>query len=396
MADISDNLLGSGIDETLIIGSVADAVCTASGLNHGRPSSTNQCLRENLLEETTDYVPKSDIEPAPIPIYRLPADVLCSIIELYCQVELPVTFPLRFDHPQLIASQVCSAWRQIMLDNPMFWNRIAVAISKYTHYDQMVKAIRIWLSRAKDLPCCICLSLLYDHPLFQLNIHEDMVRDVIAPHKCKSLAVTFADHHLHDLLHLPDEKLSCIENLYLYHIHHENSRETVSMLDFHRLTNLTSFSLKAFVLRHGHPMVPRAEDQYFQIFSGIPWHQLRHIHLDAWLPVLRCLTILETSSPVLETCSLFVSENLSFATSPLSQITPIHCQQLREFKAHINPGITLDAGDSFLLLLRLPKLKSLTLHYHKNVQVSTDFQTLLRMHGVCPMRLEQLSVFGLS
>ncbi|KAM6501903.1 hypothetical protein JOM56_001880, partial [Amanita muscaria] len=340
-------------------------------LTRGIPLSTNQvsrCLSENLSEETTDHcrqVPKSDIEPpyAPSPIYELPADVLRSIFEMYCQVELPVDFPLRFSHPQLIASQVCSAWRQIMLGNPIFWNKIRVTIYRLTRYEQMVKVIHIWLSRAKDLPCLIFLHwLIYGDPPFQLDIDENMVRNLIAPHKFKSLGVMFADYHLHDLLHLPDEKLSCIEVLSLHHVHDEDN---------------------PLILRCGHP-VTSGEDQYFQIFSRIPWHQLRHIHLDICLPALRCLTILETSSSVLETCSLAVSADLSIATSPLSQMTPIHCQQLREFTVDIRPKIT---GNSFLFLLRFPKLKSLTLEYLNIDQVSID--ALLRMWSV---RLEKLII----
>ncbi|KAM6501885.1 hypothetical protein JOM56_001862 [Amanita muscaria] len=79
---------------------------------------------------------------------------------------------------------------------------------------------------------------------------------------------------------------------------------------------------------------------------------------------------------------------------------PIHCQQLQELEVCINPENTLDAGDSFLLLLRLPKLKSLTLDYRDksdefdDVQVSTDFRTLFRMHSVCTMCLEELIISG--
>ncbi|KAM6501884.1 hypothetical protein JOM56_001861 [Amanita muscaria] len=387
-------------------------------LARGRVSSTNQvsrCLSElNISEETTDYCRQvpivSDIEPcpgpqahAPSPIYQVPADVLRSIFELYCQVELPVTFPLRFSPTQLIASQVCSAWRQIMLGNRIFWNKIRITFHDHEHtrYDRMVEVPRIWLSRAKDLPCFIdfdfirsCSALIRHHPLWRHDINKNIVRDLIAPHKCKSLGVIFADYHLHDLLQLPNENLSCIEFLRLYHVHDRDNRETVSLLDFHRLTNLTSFSLDATIL-HRPGMIPSTEDQYFQIFSGIPWHQLRHIRLDICLPVLRCLTILETSSSVLETCSLVVSEDLSIATSPLSQMRHIHCQKLREFKVYIYPEIVLDAGDFFLLLLRLPKLKSLTLQYPNSDQASIDFQPLFRMWSVCTMRLEKLIISGL-
>ncbi|KIL66367.1 hypothetical protein M378DRAFT_386670 [Amanita muscaria Koide BX008] len=374
-------------------------------LVRGRPSSTNQVSRQ---------VPKSDIEPgspyAPGPICGLPADVLRSIFELYCRVELSVNFPLRFSPPtQVIASQVCSAWRQIMLGSPEFWNKIKVTFHEDDRrYDQykMVEVPRIWLSRAKDLPCFIDLlgfrfmgsSLMLSHhqPLWQHDINKNIVRDLIAPHNCKNLKVMFADYHLHDLLDLSDEKLSYIEVLRLCYVNDANNRETVS-LDFHRLTNLTSFSLDAnLLLRPG--LVPRKVDQYFQIFSRIPWHQLRHIHLDIYLPVHRCLTILETSSSVLETCSLVVSEDLSIATSPLSEMTPIHCQQLREFKVYIDPKIALDAGDSFLLLLRLPKLKSLTLEYPTWDwdQASIDLQTLFRMWSVCTMRPEKVIISGLT
>ncbi|KIL66399.1 hypothetical protein M378DRAFT_160851 [Amanita muscaria Koide BX008] len=372
----------------------------------GRLSSTNQvqrCVDETPLSENPANSYRWICIYAPSPIYRLSADVLRSIFELYCQVELHVTFPLRFSPPQFVLCQVCSAWRQIMLDNPAFWNKIRIAFNiltfkECTRYDKMIEVPRIWLSRAKDLPCFIDVDFFPFEPpqssrLWKHDINKNIVRDLISPHNCKGLRVIFADYHLHDLLQLSDEKLSYIEVLHLHYVHDENHRETVSPLDLHKLSNLTSFSLIPnlslfrFMERHGMP-----ECQYFQVFSGIPWHQLRRIHLGVKLPALCCLNILETSSPVLEICSLVVWEDLSFASSPPSHIKPVNCPQLRELAVRIYPHIMLDDGDSFLLCLRLPKLKSLELRCPDNSEVSIDPRTLLRMQSVCSMCPEKLEI----
>ncbi|KIL66396.1 hypothetical protein M378DRAFT_387772 [Amanita muscaria Koide BX008] len=260
--------------------------------------------------ENTDrrQVAKSDTELClcthpPSSIHRIPADVLCTIFETYCQVELYVTIPLlrEFLPPQFIVSQVCCAWRQIMLDTPLFWNKIRITFYYATSDDEMIELVevsRMWLSRAKYLPCFIdfyfvplttfendTLCLLWKH-----EINKNIVRDLIASHKFKSLGVTFADYHLHGLLRLSDKKLSCIEVLCLdrpeedYYVH-----DVVPQLDFHRLSNLTSFSLN---MAMSSLEISGRGCQYFQMFSGIPWHQLRHVHLGVELPALRCLNIL--------------------------------------------------------------------------------------------------------
>ncbi|KIL66398.1 hypothetical protein M378DRAFT_387925 [Amanita muscaria Koide BX008] len=380
----------------------------------GRPSSTNEvqrCLDEKLSGESTSSrcrqvpVPIPDIESCiythpPSPIYRLPADVLHTIFELYCEVELHVDFPLRFSPPQFIVSQTCSVWRQIVLDTPAFWNKITITFQECAHYDKMVEVSRMWLSRAKDFPCFIDFNFLplqletpvfNRYPLWQHDINKNLVRDLISLHKCRGLNVMFADHHLHDLLQLGDEKLSYIEVLRLRYVHDDNNRETVSPLDLQKLSNLTSFSLVPTYIQLAVP-VSITKCPNFEMFSGMPWHQLRHIHLHVKLPALRCLNILETCSPVLETCYLVAFEDLSFASSPPSQIKPVHCPQLRKFKCQIYPNIMLTNGDSFLLCLRLPKLKSLELRCPKNSKASIDPQTLCSMQSVCTMHLEELVI----
>ncbi|KAM6501874.1 hypothetical protein JOM56_001851 [Amanita muscaria] len=355
----------------------------------GRLSSTNQ------VQRICTY--------APSPIYRLSADVLRSIFELYCQVELYAKFPQLWlpPPPQFILCQVCSAWRQIMLDNPTFWNKLRIAFDMCPRHDKMVEIAGIWLSRAKDLPCFIDFNFLPHRilasnrqPLLPHDINKNIVRDLISPYKCKSLGVIFADYHLHDLLQLSDEKLSHIQVLDLLYVHDENNRKTVSPLDFHKLSNLTSFSLIPNISEpcFAFMVPPRMERQYFQMFSEIQWHQLRHIHLGVELPALRCLNILETSSPALESCSLVVFEDFPFASSPLSQIKPVHCPQLRELKVHIYPNPRLDDGDSFILCLRLPTLKTFTLACPDDSEVPIDPRTLFRMQRVCSMRPEKLKI----
>ncbi|KAM6501877.1 hypothetical protein JOM56_001854 [Amanita muscaria] len=348
----------------------------------------------------------------PSSIHRIPADVLCTIFETYCQVELYVNIPLlrEFLPPQFI---VCSAWRQIMLDIPSFWNKIRITFYYATSDDEMIELVevsRMWLSRAKYLPCFIdfhfvplatfendTLCLLWKH-----EINKNIVRDLIASHKFKSLGVTFADYHLHGLLRLSDKRLSCIEVLCLHYVERPEEdyyvHDVVPQLDFHRLSNLTSFSLN---MAMSSLEISGRGCQYFRMFSGIPWHQLRHVHLGVELPALRCLNILETCSSVLETCSLAVDEDLPFVSSPPSQIKPVHCPQLRELEVRIHPNIRLDDsdGDSFLFCLRLPKLKSLTLLSpvkNNRGQISISPHTLLRMQSVCTMSPEKLCISGLT
>ncbi|KAM6490414.1 hypothetical protein JOM56_014178 [Amanita muscaria] len=267
---------------------------------------TNEEASQLLLEETQAITRrkedrKSELDRGVIalnalsPIKRLSDDVLCHIFELHCKDSLPATFPLNHKlrepvPPQVTLSRVCSAWREIILNAPTVWSSIRIVPMNFdtpqTSFS-VVKAANTWLSRAKGLPCSIDIDFLddvrtWDNPLpslWKMDWHENMIRDLISLHKFKKLGVTFADHHLRDLLQLPDDKLSCIEDLYLRYI----SNDEASPLDLHKLSNLTSFSLlpNPFDLDSLYDLL---EDH--SRFSGIPWHNLRHIHLRTTMPVL--------------------------------------------------------------------------------------------------------------
>ncbi|KAM6489018.1 hypothetical protein JOM56_015530 [Amanita muscaria] len=364
-----------------------------------------------LLEEKQAFArreedPKSEIERGVIalnalsPIKRLSDDVLCHIFELHCKDSLPVTFPLNHQvwgpaPPQITLSHVCSAWREIVLDVSTFWSSIRIVPRDFDTPQTLVSVVKVantWLSRAKGLPCSIDIDFPEDESwdngrsLWKMDWHENIIRDLISLHKFKRLGVTFAHHHLRDLLQLPDDKLSCIEDLCVRYIS-PHKEDEASPLDLHKLSNLTSFAL-----------LPNPFDFYslsdpsegYSDFAVIPWHNLRHIHLRATVPAPFCLDALEPCSSVLETCSLVITGDYTFTSLPR---VPVHLSQLRQLKVIVcslfRDKVILE---TFLLSLRFPRLSSLTLGSLDDPPVSIDLQMLLGLQGASQMHLEELII----
>ncbi|KIL70525.1 hypothetical protein M378DRAFT_156679 [Amanita muscaria Koide BX008] len=192
-----------------------------------------------------------------------------------------------------------------MLDIPTVWSNITI-VARYfklntpQDFDSMMKVTNTWLSRAKGLPCFIEIDFTKPYgdnePLWKMDWHENIVRDLISLHKFKKLGVAFADHHLRDLLQLPNDKLSCIEDLCLQYISPNQAEiaNPTSPLDLvHKLSNLTSFSLLPSpfdVELHSGPL------EGYSKFAGIPWYNLRHISLCVAMPAPFCLDALEHCS----------------------------------------------------------------------------------------------------
>ncbi|KAM6496304.1 hypothetical protein JOM56_009010 [Amanita muscaria] len=346
-------------------------------------------------------------------ILRSTPDVLCHIFELHCKDSPPVTFPLNHKlwepvPPQIILSHVCSAWRDIILNVPTVWSSIRIVPMNFDTPQisvSVVKAANIWLSQAKGLPCSIDIDFpeadgTWDNhlsSLWKMDWHENIIRDLISLHKFKKLCVTFADYHLRDLLQLPDDKLSCIEDLYLQYIS-PRGHDKASVLDLHKLSNLTSFSLlpNPFDLDSIYDLL-----EGYSKLAGIPWHNLRHIHLRTIMPVHFCLDALEHSA-VLETCSLFIIEDHTATSWP--RALPLHLSQLQQLEVIVYPLLRCgEILESFLLLLCFPRLSSLTLSLFSPLYPPTmliDFQMLLWVRDASQMHLEELiipnSTFGID
>ncbi|KAM6499207.1 hypothetical protein JOM56_004715 [Amanita muscaria] len=395
--------------------------CNESEEERQEINESTHCAKEAsqlLLEEKQAIAGceedlKSEIERglnALSPIKQLSDDVLCHIFELHCKDSLPVAFPL--NHPvwgprpppgQYTLSHVCSAWREIILDVPTFWNSIRIVPKDFDTPQTLVsvvKAANTWLSRAKGLPCSIDIDFTEDdglgswvsrRSLWKTDWHDNIIRDIISLHKFKKLSVTFADHHLRDLLQLPDDKLSCVEDLCLRYISLDED-DAAPPLDLHKLSNLTSFSF-----------LPNLFDPYslcnpskdYSKLTGIPWHNLRHIRLratePATMPASFCLDVLTRCSAVLETCSLVITTDQS------SPRVPAHLSQLRELKVIVCSLVReKEILESFLLSLRFPRLSSLTLGSLDDPPVSIDFQKLLRVQDASQMHLEELIIPDLT
>ncbi|KAM6491550.1 hypothetical protein JOM56_012942 [Amanita muscaria] len=366
-------------------------------------TSQHYCLLEDEARREEDL--KSEIERGALalnalsPINRLSDDVLCHIFELHCKDSLLVTFPHVWwgSTPlQITLSHVCSAWREIILDVPTFWSNIKIVPNDFQNFVSVVKVANTWLSRAKGLPCSIDIDFTEDdglgswasrRSLWKTDWHDNIIRDIISLHKFKKLSVTFADHHLRDLLQLPDDKLSCIEDLCLRYISRDDA---ASPLDLHKLSNLTSFSFL--------PFRRPSESEDYSKFAGIPWHNLRHIRLHATvlgtIPAAFCLDALARGSAVLETCSLIITGDQSLTSSPR---VPVHMSQLWELKVIVR-SLARDKKflKSFLLSLRFPRLSSLTLGSLDDPPTSIDFQILLRVQDASQMHLEELIIPDLT
>ncbi|KAM6492566.1 hypothetical protein JOM56_012290 [Amanita muscaria] len=318
--------------------------------------------REEDLKSETEYgvIALNALSP----IKQLSNDVLCHIFELHCKDSLPQVWGP--PPPQITLSHVCSAWREIILDVRTFWSSIRIVPRDFDApqtFVSMVKVANTWLSRAKGLSCSIDIDFSGDseswasrRSLWRKDWHENIIKDLISLHKFKKLGVTFADHHLRDFLQLPDDKLSCVEDLCVRYIS-LNEDDAASPLDLYKLSNLTSFSLlpNPFIT---YPVCDPSPG-YSKFASGIPWHNLRHIHLRATMPAPFCLDALEHCSAVLETCSLAITGDHTFTSSPR---VPVHLSQLRELEV-IACSLFRDEQilESFLLSLRFAKRSSLTL-----------------------------------
>ncbi|KAM6493206.1 hypothetical protein JOM56_011340 [Amanita muscaria] len=353
---------------------------------------TNEALQCLALREKAL---KSDLERYHIalaPIKQLPCNILYCIFELHCQDELPVHLPFqRPNPPQITLSHVCSAWRRAMLNFPKLWSDIVIAPYYNAHYDKVVEIANAWLSRAKDLPCSVKFVQYWSERDSQ-QAWRQAIKNLVSRHsgKIERLDVPFVDHYFRDLLQLPDEKLSCIKDLCLQLPQRITfDKDDNSKFDFHKLVNLTSFSIQSSTFF----LVPTPHDAYILKFSDIMWHQLRHIQLCVEVPAHFCLTIMEYSSATLETCSLVVSNDRS-SVPPFSHREPIHCSRLRDFTVNVFSLDTVKVLDSFLLSLRLPNLKSLTFGAcgYPGRPIPLDPRTLIMMQNISSMRLEELVI----
>ncbi|KIL58975.1 hypothetical protein M378DRAFT_27268 [Amanita muscaria Koide BX008] len=353
--------------------------------------------REGLKSETERGVIALN---ALSPIKRLSNDVLCHIFELHCKDSLPVTFPL--DHevwglapPQITLSRVCSAWREIMLDVPTFWRSVRIVPGDFDT-QALVSAVKVantWLSRAKGLPCSIDIDFPEDdswdsESFWEKDWHKNIIRNLISLHKFKKLGVTFARHHLRDLLELPDDKLSCVEGLCVRYRPDEGGE--TSPLDLHKLSNLTSFSLLPepfYDYAYSDP------SEGYSDFAGLPWHNLRHIHICAIVPVPFCLDALAHCSAVLETCSLAINGESRDHTFTFSPRVPVHLSQLRQLQVIVCSSFRYDEIlESFLLSLRFPRSSSLTLGFLDDPLISIDLEIIMMVQNASQMHLEELII----
>ncbi|KAM6498944.1 hypothetical protein JOM56_006892 [Amanita muscaria] len=107
--------------------------------------------------------------------------------------------------------------------------------------------------------------------------------------------------------------------------------------------------------------------------------------------------MMERSLATLETCSLVVS-NIDWSVPlPFSCQEPLHCRRLRDFTVDVvSPPYAVKALDRFLLSLRLPNLKSLTIGRSGSCdypRIPIHPRTLVMMQNSIPnMCLEELVI----
>jgi len=378
-------------------------------LQRARASVNEALLRlheEKAAIERREHELKSEIERYNIalaPIKRLPHDVLRYIFEICCETHQAPPLHLvswfgSHPSPQILLSHICSTWRQIMLNSPPFWNDVALEMTWTAQTIRLMDISREWLSRAGDMLCSAELSFSPTENLWrdrrEATWYRNVVKKVLSLHKFKKLRITFAEDYLQELLELPEDNLSCIEELSLQYSNTKsifNSRLLESPLNFQRLFTLISFSLRSQDAMLGcgpsgcGPSVATR-------FAGIPWHQLRHIDLGVAVPALFCLEILEHSSQVLETCSIVISEDpLPVTATPTK---PVCCDQLRSFKvdvSHTGPSVECPV-DPFLGLLRMPNLKSLVLGTSGHTDMPFRVQTITKVKEMSGVHLEKLTI----
>ena len=315
----------------------------------GEKGTLLACRTKAEKDEINERLRRYKVALAPHKL--LSEDVLSYIFELCC--EEPASFPIiRESDVRLILTQVCSAWREIMLNTPSIWNDVLVNMSEVSEgaYPGIVQIASKWLNRAQNVP--VEMTLRY-HQFSSRGSTTDIVKQLIAPYKFRSLVLDVCVPQMLEVLALPEECLSSCTDLRFYNsscgsigdgvcidgVIDESDRDLI--LDFKLFPNLEVLQLHMSRWK----------------IRSIPFHRLRHYSVEAPMKLSICWDILKHGSTTLEGCELEISKGNA---AELNEV--IRCPNIQDFSVHFDSRVR--CIESFFMHLELPKLESLSISGH--------------------------------
>ncbi|KAM6501604.1 hypothetical protein JOM56_001581 [Amanita muscaria] len=214
------------------------------------------------------------------PYKKIPNEIWLYTFELYCQPSSRLSTCVT-RQPPVVLTQVCSAWRQIVLSMPKLWSDV--------YLGKNVNLARMWLGRAGNIPRALETSKEPSH-CFDSD-RPQAIQSFICSFPFKKLHLTECDAVRIDFTGIPVKSLLLLEDLALLKPTRNSGYIGVPFFS-HRFPNLVSLQIDTKIM-------PR----FIRVNPFTRWKELRVLRLKCELPKAKSLNILRDASSV-EDCSL--------------------------------------------------------------------------------------------
>ncbi|KAF5337304.1 hypothetical protein D9611_002933 [Ephemerocybe angulata] len=308
------------------------------------------------------------------PIRGLPNEILCAIFS-HC---LPT--PARFledsfdiqacmsaTQAPMLLTFICQRWRQIALDSPELWQRVPITfppskLPSLTDVDKFKLAVQnasqlatLWLSRARNRPVAISISLLY--PMAG-RTQSDKFLAFITRYSSQweelRMFSSIEDPGLLDgILSLPSSSVPNLRNLEV--------PARALWRSFDKKCLLRGPSIRGFLYKWTN----------YDHFAKLPlqWSQLTDLHLGSLNTTDTNIRKIFARCPRLERCHIRISTVEIFEPLPRLRLSYLVLLDMRQ------PG---DPPTGFLASLDLPSLKDLTIYIRNLPAVGESLASTLR------------------
>ncbi|KAF8314167.1 hypothetical protein F5887DRAFT_479505 [Amanita rubescens] len=282
-------------------------------------------------------------------IHKIPAEILQHIFHLCCADCMPYLKP---HSAVLLLVQVCSRWRQLLLDAPMFWDEVTISGDSLSQ----LSLASLWLSRAGLRPRSF--RTMRASPAAP-------IQSLLARFSFSSLDLAISENL--DFSEIPIESVLPLKSLFL---RNTNSHSPQISLGHHSFPNLSTLIWNNF--DSFSPLMTSKTIEELFISGPVPISlHLEILHSATKLRelVLRSVNDAETVASIQDV----VAPNLTdlrmhfthgYSAGPLvSALTAPNLKRLTMATRLDDPGFTCDAS-SFLLKAgqsRMPKLEDLSI-----------------------------------
>lgn len=280
------------------------------------------------------------------PHKRIPLELLAEIfIHCVSGEDGTIYLPLHKPPPSWTLAHVCSIWRQVALNEPHIWNRLAMIFTP-NEYNNIATLAREIISRSKESLLSLSLtSALLDHP------EDAQITDLIMPYasRIQNLSLHLQKPACLPFFQLPGGSFGSLESLFV-----EFTKEHLDMLTNGTLSVFDDTCrlhiLEVYFNTRGH-LNPSMKLQ-------LPWFQLTDITFSGGVapPFAMILRVLRQCTRLINFTTSFGNNDLSFILSTDSDSTPIILPNLRSLS--LNMVSSLDLFNRFLTPLVAPSLEA--------------------------------------